>query len=236
MPASLHASRRDAAGMKSFSSAANRHSLRTRSATASGSSSPPDTAACNQRCRGLLSRVNRHARQAHSLRCLNGHARQLPAPEKADIDDHFPPRLLGSGRKVRSLGCPILEPAASLPGKKGLVLNIINKNSIGWAIAEAANNYVVLRSASAAKTSACSDGVEKLIEGRGRFRSFTIDFGNDEEYDRLVEDVKKGIRDDRLRRPRCAAFAPKEAMQGKFYRYDLARTSASRWTCLATRS
>gem|GEM_PF-6423183 len=52
-----------------------------------------------------------------------------------------------------------------LAGKKGLVLNIMNKNSIGWAIAQAAAGRLLRpppiterRSASAPRMTACSKG------------------------------------------------------------------------------
>jgi enoyl-[acyl-carrier protein] reductase I len=104
--------------------------------------------------------------------------------------------------------------SALLTGKKGLVLNVINKNSIGWAIADAANLYGAAVGVGS-QNERLLDGVEKLIEGRERFQSFTIDFGNDEEYDRLVSQIKSayGTIDFVVH---AAAFAPKEAMQGKF--------------------
>jgi enoyl-[acyl-carrier protein] reductase I len=101
-----------------------------------------------------------------------------------------------------------------LAGKKGLVLNVTNKNSIGWAIAEAANQHGADVGVGG-QNERLLDGVLKLIEGRERFRPFTIDFGNDEEFDRLVEQIKSayGTIDFVVH---SAAFAPREAMQGKF--------------------
>lgn len=101
-----------------------------------------------------------------------------------------------------------------LAGKKGLVLNITNKNSIGWAIAEAANQHGA-EVGIGAQNERLLDGVVKMIEGRDRFRPFTIDFGNDEEYDTLIEQITAAYgKIDFV--VHSAAFAPKEAMQGKF--------------------
>jgi enoyl-[acyl-carrier protein] reductase I len=101
-----------------------------------------------------------------------------------------------------------------LAGKKGLVLNVTNKNSIGWAIADAANNHGA-EVGVGGQNERLLDGVNKLIEGRERFQPFTIDFGNDEEFDLLVDQIKAtyGTIDFVVH---SAAFAPKDAMQGKF--------------------
>src|SRR5580700_2604858 len=77
-----------------------------------------------------------------------------------------------------------------LAGKKGLVLNVTNKNSIGWAIADTANNHGA-EVGVGGQNERLLDGVLKLIEGRAGMRPFTIDFGNDEEYDVLVDQIKK---------------------------------------------
>jgi enoyl-[acyl-carrier protein] reductase I len=103
---------------------------------------------------------------------------------------------------------------ALLAGKKGLVLNVINKNSIGWAIAEAAHTHGA-EVGVGSQNERLADGVLKLIEGQDRFRLFTIDFSEDEAYDKLVDQVKSayGTIDFVVH---AAAFAPREAMQGKF--------------------
>lgn len=101
-----------------------------------------------------------------------------------------------------------------LAGKKGLVLNVTNKNSIGWAIADAANLHGA-EVGVGGQNERLVETVNKLIEGRERFTPFTIDFGNDEEYDRLIEQVveKYGKLDFVVH---SAAFAPKEAMSNPF--------------------
>ena len=120
------------------------------------------------------------------------------------------------------------DPGTSglLAGKRGLVLNITNKNSIGWAIAEAANLHGA-EVGVGGQNDRLVEAVYKLIEGRDRFKGFTIDFGNDEEYEVLVDQIKAayGTIDFVVH---SAAFAPKEAMQGKFIdttREDLDRKS-----------
>ena len=61
-----------------------------------------------------------------------------------------------------------------LSGKKGLVLNVTNKNSLGWAIADQAN----LQGATVgvgAQNERLLEGVQKLIADRERFDTFTVD-------------------------------------------------------------
>ena len=101
-----------------------------------------------------------------------------------------------------------------LEGKKGLVLNVLNKNSIGWAIAEQAN----LQGATVgvgAQNERLLEGVEKLIDGRERFDTFTIDFAYDEQYGQLAEQVaaKYGKLDFLVH---SVGYAPKEALAGRF--------------------
>ena len=101
-----------------------------------------------------------------------------------------------------------------LAGKKGLVLNVINKNSIGWAIADAAHDHGA-QVGVGAQNERLLEGVEKLLEGKANMRPFVIDFGEDEAYEGLAQQVRKayGGIDFFVH---AAAFAPKEAMQGKF--------------------
>jgi len=101
-----------------------------------------------------------------------------------------------------------------LEGKKGLVLNVTNKNSIGWAVAELANQHGATVGVGG-QNERMIDGVNKLIEGRERFDPFQIDFGIEEDYEKLVEAVKAkyGTIDFLVH---SAAFAPREALQGRF--------------------
>lgn len=101
-----------------------------------------------------------------------------------------------------------------LDGKKGLVLNVLNEKSIGWAVAKAAQQHgaVVGVGAQGERT---LKNVAELVEGKDRFEIFTIDFSIDEEFDRLREQVaaKFGKIDFLVH---SVGFAPKEALQGRF--------------------
>lgn len=101
-----------------------------------------------------------------------------------------------------------------LEGKKGLVLNVTNKNSIGWAIAEAAAQHGA-KVGVGSQNEKMAEGVLKLIEGNDAYSHFNIDFSNDDEYPGLVEAVEKAYgKIDFL--VHAAAFAPKEAMHNPF--------------------
>jgi enoyl-[acyl-carrier protein] reductase I len=101
-----------------------------------------------------------------------------------------------------------------LSGKKGLVLNVTNKNSIGWAIADAANQHGATVGVGG-QNERLMEGVTKLIEGRERFDPFMVDFGDDSQYDRLAEEVaKKYGKIDFL--VHSVGYAPKEALSGRF--------------------
>jgi enoyl-[acyl-carrier protein] reductase I len=101
-----------------------------------------------------------------------------------------------------------------LEGKKGIVLSVTNKNSIGWAIAEAAESHGATVGVGAQNTRTL-ENVEKLIEGKERCVSLTCDFMNDEDVEKLVEDVKSkfGKIDFFVH---SAAFANREDLQGRF--------------------
>jgi enoyl-[acyl-carrier protein] reductase I len=101
-----------------------------------------------------------------------------------------------------------------LSGKKGLVLNVTNKNSIGWAIADAANQHGATVGVGG-QNERLMEGVLKLIDGRERFDPFMVDFGDDSQYDKLAEDVKQkyGTIDFFVH---SVGYAPKEALTGRF--------------------
>lgn len=101
-----------------------------------------------------------------------------------------------------------------LQGKKGLVLNVVNKNSIGWAIAEAAAEQGA-EVAVGAQNERMLESVNKLIDGRGRMSSLIVDFQDDAQMEALAETARQrfgGI--DFV--VHSAAFAPKEDLQGRF--------------------
>lgn len=101
-----------------------------------------------------------------------------------------------------------------LEGKKGLVLNVTNKNSIGWAIADRANEQGATVGVGA-QNERLLEGVQKLLTGRERFDTFTVDFAFEEQYDALATQVaeKYGKLDFLVH---SVGYAPKEALSGRF--------------------
>ncbi len=101
-----------------------------------------------------------------------------------------------------------------LEGKKGLVLNVMNKNSIGWAVAQSAEKHGA-QVGVGAQNDRMLKNVSELIDGKSGFDPFTIDFAVDGEYDRLRDQVaeKYGKIDFLVH---TAAFAPKDGLTGKF--------------------
>ena len=105
-------------------------------------------------------------------------------------------------------------PTMLLAGKKGLVLNVTNKNSIGWAVAELANEFGA-EVGVGAQSERMMDGVAKLIEGRERFHLHQLDFQVEEDFDRLYKEVEKTYgKIDFL--VHSAAFANREDLAGRF--------------------
>lgn len=101
-----------------------------------------------------------------------------------------------------------------LEGKKGLVLNVMNKNSIGWAIAEKAHAEGAIVGLGA-QNERMQDGVNKLIDGREGFVPLTIDFMFEDQFALLKKDVEEKIGElDFL--VHSVGYAPKEALQGRF--------------------
>lgn len=106
-----------------------------------------------------------------------------------------------------------------LEGRKGLVLNVTNKNSIGWAIADLANQQGATVGIGA-QNERLAEGVHKLVEGRKGFDPFSIDFLNEGEFDRLHDEVKAkyGQLDFLVH---SVGYAPKEALTGRFIETSL---------------
>lgn len=101
-----------------------------------------------------------------------------------------------------------------LEGKKGLVLNITNKNSIGWAVAQLAREHGA-QVGVGAQNERMSENVNKLIQGQDGYDLFTIDFAVDGEYDRLRTQVEQTYgKIDFL--VHSAAFATKDGLGAKF--------------------
>jgi enoyl-[acyl-carrier protein] reductase I len=101
-----------------------------------------------------------------------------------------------------------------LEGKTGLVLNVTNKNSIGWAIADRANKEGAIVGVGA-QNERLLEGVNKLLDGRERFETVTVDFMFAEQYEALHDQVKAKLGQlDFL--VHSVGFAPKEALTGRF--------------------
>lgn len=101
-----------------------------------------------------------------------------------------------------------------LSGKKGLVLNVTNDKSIGWAIARQATEHGA-EVGVGAQSERMVERVQPLIEGRDRMSLFTVDFSFEDQIEALVEAVKAkfGTIDFFVH---SAAFANKEDMVGRF--------------------
>ena len=101
-----------------------------------------------------------------------------------------------------------------LDGKVGLVLNVTNKNSIGWSIADLANQHGA-RVGIGAQNERLAEGVAKLIDGRERFDPFLIDFSFEDQYATLREQVAKQYgKIDFL--VHSVGYAPKTALENRF--------------------
>ncbi len=101
-----------------------------------------------------------------------------------------------------------------LEGKKGLVLNVTNKNSIGWAIADLANKEGATVGIGG-QNDRLMGGVLELIEGREGFIPLTIDFMYEEQFALLKQQVADQFgKIDFL--VHSVGYAPKEALNGRF--------------------
>ncbi|MDI9638908.1 enoyl-ACP reductase [Kamptonema cortianum] len=101
-----------------------------------------------------------------------------------------------------------------LEGKKGLVLNVTNKNSIGWGIAEALREQGA-QVGIGAQNEAMLGRVNDLIDGKDGYHPFVIDFTNDEQLADLPNQVASvyGKIDFFVH---SAAFANKDDLVGRF--------------------
>lgn len=122
-------------------------------------------------------------------------------------------RGFGAPRERGAVFSCILAPML-LAGKKGLVLNVTNRNSIGWAIAEAAAAHGALVGVGA-QNERMLEKVNGLIEGNDRMSSLTVDFSDDEQMTRLADLVGERFGQiDFL--VHSAAFAPREELEGRY--------------------
>lgn len=101
-----------------------------------------------------------------------------------------------------------------LEGKKGLVLNVVNKNSIGWAIAESAVQHGA-KVGIGAQNERMMDGVLKLVGDNPAYTPFIVDFTDDAQLDALAEQVRStfGTVDFVVH---SAAYAKREDLAGRF--------------------
>ena len=101
-----------------------------------------------------------------------------------------------------------------LDGKKGLVLNVPNENSIGWAVAKAAAEHGA-RVGVGAQNEKMQSRVAKLTEGNDSMSIVVVDFSDDAQMEQLAETVKKefGTIDFLVH---SAAFANRDDLQGRF--------------------
>ena len=101
-----------------------------------------------------------------------------------------------------------------LQGKKGLVLNVTNKNSIGWAIADLANQQGAVVGVGA-QNERLQEGVDKLLDRRTGFETVQIDFSFEEQYKTMRLEVEKKLgKLDFL--VHSVGYAPKEALVNRF--------------------
>ena len=101
-----------------------------------------------------------------------------------------------------------------LEGKTGLVLNVVNKKSIGWACAEAAARHGA-EVGVGAQNERMLERVAKLTAEDARMSSFMVDFTDDAQLDRLAQDVAKRYgKIDFL--VHSAAYARREDLEGRF--------------------
>ncbi|HXH61328.1 MAG TPA: enoyl-ACP reductase [Fimbriimonadaceae bacterium] len=101
-----------------------------------------------------------------------------------------------------------------LQGKKGLVLNVTNKNSIGWACAEAAAQHGAVVGVGA-QNERMLERVKKLTDEHEAMYPLTVDFSDDSQLDTLASHVQEEFgKIDFL--VHSAAYALREDLEGRF--------------------
>lgn len=105
-------------------------------------------------------------------------------------------------------------PPMLLEGKKGVVLNVTNKNSIGWAIADRAAREGA-KVGVGAQNERLAEGVNKLIADRSEFTPLLADFSDEEAYAPLAAKIAEtyGTIDFLVH---AVGYAPKPALEGRF--------------------
>jgi len=106
------------------------------------------------------------------------------------------------------------NPRMLLEGKKGLVLNVTNEKSIGWAIADLAEQHGA-EVGVGGQNERMLERVNGLIQGRSRMRSLVAEFQDDEALETLKAEVENAYgKIDFL--VHSAAFANKDDLAGRF--------------------
>ncbi len=101
-----------------------------------------------------------------------------------------------------------------LEGKKGLVLNVTNKNSIGWACADLAAAHGA-QVAVGAQNERMLERVADLTKDNPRLSTLVVDFGDNAQLEALAKEVEARFgKIDFL--VHSAAFAKKEDLEGRF--------------------
>jgi enoyl-[acyl-carrier protein] reductase I len=101
-----------------------------------------------------------------------------------------------------------------LEGKKGLVLNITNRNSIGWGVAKAAAEHGAQMMVGV-QTERMEKKASSLVGEYDNMSLVTVDFGEEEQMDALYKKVESEYgKIDFL--VHAAAFAQKEDLEGRF--------------------
>ncbi len=101
-----------------------------------------------------------------------------------------------------------------LDGKKGLVLNVTNQFSLGWAIAQSAVRHGA-QVGVGAQNERNMETLQKLTDGNPAFNHFMVDFTEEDQLVRLREEVEKAYgKIDFL--VHSAAFARREDLMGRF--------------------
>jgi enoyl-[acyl-carrier protein] reductase I len=108
----------------------------------------------------------------------------------------------------------VIIPSMVLAGKKGLVLNVTNKNSIGWAVAEMAAREGA-EVGVGAQNERMAERVAELVAGVPNTSVVTVDFSDDAQLEALAATVRERFgKIDFL--VHSAAFAKREDLTGRF--------------------
>lgn len=101
-----------------------------------------------------------------------------------------------------------------LEGKKGLVVGVTNKNSIGWSVAELAAQQGAMVGVTA-QNERLLPKVQELVQGKPNIKAHQLDFTFQDQLDAFAKEVSETYgKIDFL--VHSAAYAPREALDGRF--------------------